>query len=41
MFRVTCTWTEDGAPQVHVFAVDIGRSTVDCEGLDESKPAPR
>ena len=40
-YRVTCTWTEDGQQRVHVFAVDIGRSTVDYEGLEEGKPAPR
>ena len=41
VYCVTCTWTEDGQQRVHVFAVDTGRSTVDYEGLEEGKPAPR
>jgi hypothetical protein len=41
LYRVTCTWTEDGEQRVHVFAVDIGRSTVEYEGLEEANPAPR
>jgi hypothetical protein len=40
-YRVTCTWTEDGQQHVHVFAVDIGRSSVEYEGLEAASPAPR
>jgi hypothetical protein len=41
VYHVTCTWTEDGRQRVHGFAVDIGRSTVEYEGLEGGDPAPR
>ncbi len=38
-FRVTCTWTESGERHMHVFAVDIGFSSVVYEGEAEIQPA--
>jgi hypothetical protein len=40
-YRVTCTWVENGASQVHVFRVDIGSSAVAYDGLEGNPPAPR
>lgn len=38
-YRVTCTWIEAGSPCVHAFTVDLGKSAVSYEGVQEPTPA--
>lgn len=38
-YRVTCTWLESGSPCVHAFTVDLGKCSVNYEGVQEATPA--